>query len=587
MLEGVYRSVNDGRHLVDILEIRSPPPTPPSALASSRRWPTLREALGQKELAFAARVRVFAETPENAESREQVERLAARLRRFEELAAAYEDQLERGVTNATSTELFRRLSAPLLRAAGAPGARGEAPTRSSPGASPKTWRCWTRWRGFHSRPTTGTRWPPSPSAMVMAEPSPTKQIDLLCRLGDPGRGDAGRQAAGRAVPTGKSSPGSRTTRTPSSSWARCSPRASAGRSWPRSSSGKSSWPTPPAATRRCTTSWCAWAGCAWPGCATRAARWTSSRTCCGASRATPGAIGALEEMARSDSPLRGEAAEALEPIFTSGGDHLRLVQMLESRASTEPVAQERAALLRKVAKLYAGPMQNADLAFVSASRALRELPDEEASLTLAVDALRPGELTAGEELAALLEEILPRASRTRPGSAILRALGRTQEDARSPRTRPSTPGAGCWRRCPRTARPWGAWSGCTRPAGRAPELLEIYKRQLAISEDAAVRAALLFQHRRAPRRRPARHRGGDGHAAAAAGAEARRRPGPGAAGRPLREAAALAGAGGRHRTAAGAARRRTSTSTSAPGWRWSARLGSSTSSERWSCTGRC
>ena len=90
-----------------------------------------------------------------------------------------------------------------------------------------------------------------------------------------------------------------------------------------------------------------------------------------------GAIGALEEMARSDSPLRGEAAEALEPIFTSGGDHLRLVQMLESRASTEPVAEERASLLRKVAKLYAGPMQNPELAFVSASRALRELPDED------------------------------------------------------------------------------------------------------------------------------------------------------------------------------------------------------------------
>ena len=62
------------------------------------------------------------------------------------------------------------------------------------------------------------------------------------------------------------------------------------------------------------------------------------------------------------------------------------------------VAEERAGLLRKVAKLYAGPMQNPDLAFVSASRALRELPDEEASLTLAVT-LSDRASHGGEELA--------------------------------------------------------------------------------------------------------------------------------------------------------------------------------------------
>ena len=204
-----------------------------------------------------------------------------------------------------------------------------------------------------------------------------------------------------------------------------------------------------------------------------------------------GAIGALEEMARSDSPLRGEAAEALEPIFTSGGDHLRLVQMLESRASTEAVAEERAALLRKVAKLYAGPMQNADLAFVSASRALRELPDEEASLTLAVT-LSDRASHGGEELAALLDEILPRASEDEARVAILRALGRAQE-----RLGHRAEAVDAWRRVLETVPSDSEAMGCLvelyQAAGRAPELLEIYKRQLAISEDVAVRAALLFQ----------------------------------------------------------------------------------------------
>ncbi|HEY1416587.1 MAG TPA: gliding motility protein, partial [Myxococcaceae bacterium] len=193
----------------------------------------------------------------------------------------------------------------------------------------------------------------------------------------------------------------------------------------------------------------------------------------------------------SDSPLRGEAAEALEPIFTSGGDHLRLVQMLESRASTEPVAEERAALLRKVAKLYAGPMQNSDLAFVSASRALRELPDEEASLTLTVT-LSERATHGGEELAALLEEILPRASEDASRVAILRALGRAQEKLGH-----RAEAVDAWRRVleavPSDSEAMGCLVQLYQSAGRAAELLEIYKRQLAISDDVAVRAALLFQ----------------------------------------------------------------------------------------------
>src|SRR4029453_17139409 len=74
----------------------------------------------------------------------------------------------------------------------------------------------------------------------------------------------------------------------------------------------------------------------------------------------------------------------------------------------------------------AGPMQNPDLAFVSASRALRELPDEEASLTLTVT-LSDRAAHGGEELASLLEEILPRASEDAARVAILRALAMAQE----------------------------------------------------------------------------------------------------------------------------------------------------------------
>src|SRR5207247_2455803 len=89
-----------------------------------------------------------------------------------------------------------------------------------------------------------------------------------------------------------------------------------------------------------------------------------------------GAVGTLEEMARSDSPLRGEAASALEPVFATGGDHLKLVQMLESRVSAEPSPQERAALLLKISGLYAGPLKNAEMGFLAATRALKETPSD-------------------------------------------------------------------------------------------------------------------------------------------------------------------------------------------------------------------
>src|SRR5262249_55995540 len=48
-------------------------------------------------------------------------------------------------------------------------------------------------------------------------------------------------------------------------------------------------------------------------------------------------------------------------------------------------------------------------------------------------------------------------------------------------------------RGPADAEGMGWLVGLYQAAGRAPELLEIYKRQLAINDDPVVRAALLFQ----------------------------------------------------------------------------------------------
>ena len=131
------------------------------------------------------------------------------------------------------------------------------------------------------------------------------------------------------------------------------------------------------------------------------------------------AVGALEEMARSDNPLKGEAAATLEPVFAGEGEHLKLVQMLESRVESEANPAERVALLKKIAEVYSAQMDNAEMAFLAAARALRELPDDDGALQAAVGLFQKAD--AHDEMMALLGEVAPRAS-TEPARANLPRL---------------------------------------------------------------------------------------------------------------------------------------------------------------------
>jgi len=203
-----------------------------------------------------------------------------------------------------------------------------------------------------------------------------------------------------------------------------------------------------------------------------------------------GALAALEEMARSDGPLRAEAAAALEPLFAAAGDHLRLVQMLESLASAEPALKARVALLRRVADVYAGPMKNAEMAFVAAARALRELPDDEASLELCLKLVDAAEAT--DDLVALLVEIASKASDDGARASLYRALGRLRQRQRDPAGALET-----WRRVlelsPADEEALDALARLYALLGRGRELLEVLRRQLAATEEPSRRALLLLQ----------------------------------------------------------------------------------------------
>ena len=488
VLEGVYRSLNDGRHLVDILEIRIPSANTVQRAGLLEEVATLRETLGQKELAFAARVRVFAEAPENAESREQVERLAAECGAFEELAAAYEDQLERGVTNATSTELFRRLShlysERLERPELAVKAYEELVRRE-----PKNLDVLAALARLHHRQNDWHALAAVTKRQVVAEPSPTKQIELLAELGALAEDSlADKQLAAQAY-------GEILARKPDDEGAirALGKVLTESERWPELASLIVRETQLAEANRRPEEMFDLMVRLG----RLRLARLDDPRGALDMfedvlrrRQGHAGAVGALEEMARSQSPLRGEAAEALEPIFTAGGDHLRLVQVLEARAATEPTAADRAALLRKVGKLYAGPMQNPELAFVSAARALRELPDEEPSLALAVSLAERAQ--AQEELAALLEEVLPRASSEVARVGLTRALARTHQSLGR-----MEEAVRAWERLleavPADGEALGALERLHGQAGRSAEVLEVLRRQLAVAEEPAAKTALLLR----------------------------------------------------------------------------------------------
>jgi len=118
----------------------------------------------------------------------------------------------------------------------------------------------------------------------------------------------------------------------------------------------------------------------------------------------PQAIGALEEMVKSNSSLKGEAAKLLDPIFSGGGDHLKLVQTLESRLESETEEQERLGLFLRIIHVYKQELANAEMAFLTAARSLREFSG---SAELLKECSELAEVTeGGDEFVGLLEEIV-------------------------------------------------------------------------------------------------------------------------------------------------------------------------------------
>ncbi|MBS1151702.1 MAG: adventurous gliding motility protein AgmK, partial [Myxococcaceae bacterium] len=488
MLEPCYRQLNDHRKLVEVLDVRLGVCDPTLRVTLLNEIAVLREALGQKPLAFASRLRAFTEDPEEPAAREELERLAADLGSFEELAAAYEDQLERGGNDKLSEELWRRLAVlygdRLERPDLAARAWNEVLARD-----PKNVFVLDALARLHRKTSSFKELSVVMRRQLALETNLTAQINLLyelANLAEETLTDKGLAAQCYAEII---------DRKPEDT--------NAIRFLGRVLSETERYPELAALIGR-EVQLAEGRGATEEALELMVRLGRLKLTRLGDPRgalsqfqevlrrkpAHAGAIGALEEMARSDNPLKGEAAATLEPVFAGEGEHLKLVQMLESRVEAETNPQERVLLLRKVAEVYSVQMSNPEMAFLASARALRELPDDEKALELALSLFAQAD--THDEMIALLGEVGPRASIDVSRANIYRALARLQ--AQTDETAESVES---WKRelelvptDPEALEQVGRLLG---RQGRVPELIEVLKRQLAMAEDSNRRAALMFQ----------------------------------------------------------------------------------------------
>lgn len=487
LLEPIYRQIKDLKKLAAAIEIRVSSAGAGERFAAIQEVANLRELMGEKPLALEWRLRAFREEPENDGAREELERLAVETSSFEELAAAYEEQLGRGVSDALALVLWRRLATlygdRLAQVEPAIRAWEEVAKREPENPQPleSLARLYRQTRAFAELAEVMKR-------QIALEPNARKQVSYLFELGrlaEEGLSDRA-MAASAYVQILEREPA----------------EANALKFLERILSQSERWPELAALIER-EIELAEQRGAQEEAfdLRVRLGRLKLSRLSDpkGALDAFVevlrmraghlGAVAALEEIARSDSPLRSEAAAALEPVFARAGDYLRLVQMLEARASVEPVPKDRVALLRRIAEVYAGEMKNPEMAFVAATRALREVPDE-ASMELCLKLFEPAE--AAEDLVALLDEIAAKAVDDGARTLLYRTLARLQL-----RQRALPAAVESWNKVlelqPADEEALDSMARLYAQLGRARELLDILQRQLAATDEPSRRALFLLQ----------------------------------------------------------------------------------------------
>jgi tetratricopeptide (TPR) repeat protein len=488
LLEPGYRQASELKKLVDVLDVRL------GVTDAARRVPllleiaTLREAVGQKALALTTRLRSFAESPADEEVRSELERLAADLGSFEELAAAYEDTLERGAAEPLAGDLWRRLASlygeRLSRFDLAARAWTECLNRN-----PKDTFVLEALAQIYRRTSQYRELSVVMRRQLALEPTLVGQVNLLFDL------------ATLAEDTLLDKPLAATAY--QAILERKPDDANALKLLGRLFAEMEKWPElSQVLAREVQLAEAQGQDEEARELLVRLGRLKLTRlgdprgalnTYQEVLRRKPGhagAVGALEEMARSDNPLKGEAASTLEPVFAQEGEHLKLVQMIEAQVTAEPQPAERATLLRKMSEIYTQQMDNPEMAFVAATRALRELPDDPKNLALCSLLYKAAD--ARDEYSSVLFEIAPKASDDAARANLYRALARLQAESNEPDEAVES-----WKQvmalAPTDGEAMEQMGKLLATQGRVPELIDVIKRQLNVEEDTTRRVGLLFQ----------------------------------------------------------------------------------------------
>jgi tetratricopeptide (TPR) repeat protein len=140
----------------------------------------------------------------------------------------------------------------------------------------------------------------------------------------------------------------------------------------------------------------------------------------------PGTLAALQELARTSGPAAMDASFLLEPIYVAENEHARLIEVLESRVQNEPSPSARSTLLRRISTLYGTQVRNGELAFTAAGRALTADPDSVEALQLAVTFGQ--QIGLPEQVQLLLTENADRAHEPAARVEYQRQLARLESD---------------------------------------------------------------------------------------------------------------------------------------------------------------